>query len=469
MSSLQQELVSAIIHEGTLNEARKAGITTKMLILDPMAAAVYEEIQKYAKDPLHSGRVPSEVWVRKRFRQFDLTPPTRCMGEIIHEVFNDYMTKRMGQVILDTRKIWEKDPRVGARVLISSALALQKETTRGQDTVMELSLADTVLKEYQQIKTGQGKTGIPWPKTWTPLHNNTLGQCEGDYYVVYGLTKTMKTWLVEYILVEDYLNTDSRILMYIQEMKKDITLRRLALLLARVSSERYIRGQLLSEEETRLRQAIERLESDAKTDPKNSRLLLMGGGETAGVDTLRSRVKDWGARLVFADSAYLMSDDRTKSRGSGWQNVANISTDLRNLALEENCSVFTTSQESERVGRQMGRHGTASIAYAHKLVEDAEIAFHVYRFDDDTTGESELGLEFPATRESRIPPFTIHACPADNFTFKKMGLRREKNTGDMMSHLGVANSSPVPGIQRCMTGSSFGFQRTEPPKKEADA
>jgi replicative DNA helicase len=428
MASEALELVSAVLEAGNLNAVRKAGITAKKMVLaSPEAALVYSAILEYSEDARHSGRVPTVQWIKKKYPQVELPPVTNDIHDLIDTVNGKYLAARMNTTLRSLNDLWKKEgPRSAIRALTSAALELTRDGEPSDDVIMELALKDVVMGEYDKIKTGSGKIGLSWPTTWKPLNNNTLGQCEGDYYVLYGLTKSMKTWAVEYILAEDYLNTDARIMIYIQEMKHEITLRRLALLLSKISSERYIKGQLTGEEETRLRITLEELEFNAKTDPKNSRLLIMAGGEAAGPATLRSKAKDWGARIIFADSAYLMSDDRTKTRGSNWQNIANISTDLRNLALQEHCTVFTTSQESERIGRQMGRHGTASVAYAHKLIEDAEIAFHIFKFKDPDLGEAELGFEFPASREYDIPAFTVHAVPAENFTFKKMGLRKEE-------------------------------------------
>jgi replicative DNA helicase len=421
------EFIAALLSEESgLATARDMGITPEKLSSVPMARSIYEAILKYSSEPRHLGLLPSSGWLKQRFPDMELPDVSHRLVEISEALDNDLLTNQVNRLISRLQGVTdEKGIREALSYLVSGGIQLMKDGTRQDDAIVEL-MADTVIAEYNEIKNRKGLLGIPWP--WDVLNKHTNGMCEGEYYLHYGLTKSMKTWVALYELAHVYKTSKCRIILYIREMPKRQVFARLTTLIAGVSYSRFKSGTMLPEEEDRLSDCAKKLREDCSES--SGRIILMGGTDHVGIGAVQAKVRKWGAKVVFCDSAYLMADDRSKTRNTSHTNVGNISGDLRQMAIEENCVVLTTSQEHERTRRMLGSHGTASVGYCHKLIEDAELAFHIFKFHDAQTGEDELGFEFPATREYKdIPAFTIHAIPSENFGFKRMGVRNSDEEG----------------------------------------
>lgn len=422
--SRELELVSAILEAGSLSLLREHGITPDKLehAGGAEAANVLRAMLAYAEDPKHAGRAPNRAWVQRKFPNTELPETEQDLIDLIEQVDSRARQNRLNRILVAANKLATTSGIQDCIQYIAAETGkLLQDGSSREDLIFEAAAEDLILGEYDRILNSDGLPGIPFP--WPVLNDNTQGMCPGDFIVFYGLTKAMKTWLVLAIIEHLTRVTDAKMLVYIKEMPKLEVVQRLALLRARVNDKRYSKGQLEPEEYERLRDTLSDVKKKFSEDPRKGQIVLAGAEDHLTPSELKSRIRKWGVQGFFADSLYLMADDRSKSRSTAWGSVGNVSGDLRDITISENVFGITTSQEHERTGRQLGRKGTASIGYAHKIIEDATIGCHIFKFIDKTTGKPELGLTFPAVRKYDIPDFTINAVPAEDFTFKKMGIR----------------------------------------------
>lgn len=419
--SKELELVSAVLEAGNLTALRDGGITPEKLVGCPEAALLLRTILAYSEDPNHGGNVPRLPWLHEKHPTIEIPHTDSDLVDLVEAVDKSYRIRRLNMVLKESNRIANEES-IGACIqyIASESVKMLGEGNRSDDVVMESVMRDMVTSEYENNKTRNGVTGIPWP--WEPLNQATQGILPGEYYVFYGTSGAMKTWLIMSVLAHIWQNTnDVRMLIYISEMTRKQIVLRLSMLLANLDTQKFKKGALSSEEETRMRQCMEGIHQGVSDNPKSARLILLGKEDHISPSELRSKIRKWGARVVFADSSYLMTDDRTKTRSTHHQNISNISGDLRDIAIREDIAMFTTTQESERAAKQMGSGGTASMAYSAQFARDADLLGHVYKFMDD--GKPELGLSWPKAREYDVPDFTINALPATDFTFKRMGIR----------------------------------------------
>jgi len=426
--SRELELVSLVLETGDLTLIREHGITPQKLVGSPEAQLVLQMILDYAADPAHGGRPPSRVTVQRRHKNIELPPVDGLeMVDLVTKVDSNYLASRVNAMLAQANSIaLKQNIKQAVQYIAAESGKLLREGGTKEDIIFEASAEQMIMDEYARILSTDGLPGIPWP--WDVLNENTQGVMPEQFYVFYGLTKAMKTWVVLAILEHITRVSDARVLVYIKEMPKLEIIQRLALLRAKINDKRFSKGKLEPEELDRLRDSMSDMRKKFSDDPRKGQIILASTKEHLSAEGIRALIQKWGVQGFFADSMYLMADDRTKgSRSTTWTSVGNVSGDLRDIIQQEGVWGMVTTQEHERTGKQHGRFGTASVGYAHKIIEDATMCFHIFKFLDPKTKLPEIGFDFPGTRQFDIPQFTIHAIPAENFSFKRKGMRNPKD------------------------------------------
>ncbi len=425
--SRELELVSLVLETGDLTLIREHGITPQKLVGSPEAQMLLQMILDYAAEPAHGGRPPSRVTVQRRFKNVELPPVDGLeMSDLISKVDSNYLASRVNAMLSQSNTIaLQQGIKQAVQYIAAEAGKLLREGGSREDIIFEAAAEQMIMDEYARILSTDGLPGIPWP--WEILNEHTQGVLPEQFYVFYGLTKAMKTWVVLAIIEHITRVSDARVLVYIKEMPKLEVIQRLALLRAKINDRKFNKGKLEPEELDRLRDSMSDMRKKFSDDPRKGQIILAGANEHLSPEGLRALIRRWGVQGFFADSMYLMADDRTKgSRSTLWTSVGNVSGDLRDITQQENVWGMVTTQEHERSGKQYGRTGTASAGYAHKIIEDATMCFHIFKFLDPKTKLPEIGFDFPGTRKFDVPQFTIHAIPAENFGFKRRGMRDPK-------------------------------------------
>lgn len=416
------KVIKAILRVGTAHFLVQRGLTPDVIAeFNPELAAILRAIMRYEEQ---YSRVPSEEWLKEKFPNIEFPDVTEEeIMPIVDSLVDQSKLALIKRAMKNANQILQKYGSDRAIEQLSSELAEIKKTFQlCREVYVEDSLC-TVLAEYESIVKNRGILGVPWP--WSVLNDHTNGIMPGKYYVIWGIQKSLKTWLGLYLVNHIYENTDVPILLHLRELPREEVFRRIALLRLRINAKKFEKGLLSNSEYSRLQHEIKQLAKET-----NKRLILVESptNKYLSVDDIRDRVRLYGARFLFVDSIYLLSVKQSHSMD--WKAVASISGRLANIAHDDNVTVLATTQEHERTLRQMGPFGGATISYASRIVQDADMSIHILKFIDRRRkselypeGEPELGLTFLTRRGSDIPDFTIRAIPAESFEFKRLKIR----------------------------------------------
>lgn len=285
---------------------------------------------------------------------------------------------------------------------------------RANTDVSALQGAQRILTRMILAEEGADFSKLCWP--WAPMQEATFGIQPDDYIVLYGRPKSMKTWVLCFLIAHAFCN-EKRVLVYTKEMTPDnVFMRTLSCVLKLVYSE--LRGAILSKNSPLSPQDREKLTSLIYMMQNDGNLasmitVLSGRDCGPGLDTvpwLRSKIEHYKPTLMFIDGLYLLSDHR--KHNADHQRVLNISRDIRDMVLGTETPVIATMQAN----RKAAGHKEANldeIAYSDALAQDATVAARVIADRNSPVVSFIIG----GSREFSLPGFKINARPAVDFSY----------------------------------------------------
>lgn len=246
----------------------------------------------------------------------------------------------------------------------------------------------------------------------------------GQFIVLYGRPKSMKTWVGLNIGIDAYLRSRRRVLLYSREMSVMELLGRAAATIAKVEYASFKNGKLQPELKEKAFTILQELVEDEKmagaAGKKMPGLFIVsdrGSTEGAGgVAWLQSKIRDYQPDLVIVDGMYLMSDDRSKTRSTDWRQIANISQDLKITAQQFNVPIIGITQANRAAQKTKGDDLT-ELAFSDSLGQDADAVFRIVKMDNKETGLTELLITAPGLRDGKFDGIIIHGQPGVNFGY----------------------------------------------------
>ena len=110
-----------------------------------------------------------------------------------------------------------------------------------------------------------------------------------------------------------------------------------------------------------------------------------------------------------------MRDGRTGIRGRDWKQIANISSDLKDMAQGLGIPVIGTTQ-AKRGADQTKGDDLEELGFADAIGQDADIVTRVFKGKNAATGKPKVMMTFPGVRDSVLNPFVINAWPGVDFS-----------------------------------------------------
>jgi len=333
------------------------------------------------------------------------------------------MSIELTQIADRIQNLADVNPREGMAAVRAAAADLSANHEINSDLLLS-SAHDLLLADYNAVTDGHGITGLPWP--WLELNEATQGIHDGEFIVVYGRPKNMKTWLCLYIVTLINMFTKARVLIYSLEMHPKQMMRRIAAIRAVVNYKSLIQGTLQPHDKDRFFGNLKALQDAAQVQaaglsgeiPSSSELLVMAGQGDGGISFLHSKIREFRPDIILVDGMYLMKDDRQQKRSADWKAVAHISQDLKRTATEFNIPVIATAQANRKADKNMKNANLDEIAYSDAIGQDTDFSIRVQKRFDKATKEPELVLAFPGSREVDMDELLIHGIPAINFALK---------------------------------------------------
>lgn len=415
MANWELQLISSILHSDnpseTYREAVDGGIEDKLFGVAE-ARTLWNGITFHYKRTNDFGKIPSITLLKERYGEFDLPAPQEDFSELcklVSEKHRDRMMDRAYDKYLKERGVNPTEAFVGLQTTIA---ALNSKMTGRKDIVYSDVIIEETKKELQQLQETGGVTGVPYP--WEPLNQATGGIQPGDYIMIFGIPKSMKTWL-GLVIAAHLVRLGYRVLVYSKEMQWESLRKRINCLLAMLDYTRYKKGELTHAEEEHLFKVLEGIvESPGEiffTDATKA------NGEPGGPIEIREKMQVFKPDFVLLDSAYML-EYGGKAGGVNaldWKSLQLVNRMLKEIAKTTGTPMAAILQENERAALQFkGKsRGTASLSMNTQAVQDCDLAIRVVY----NIKKNEQSLHIAAARETQIPGFTINAVACTNFSY----------------------------------------------------
>lgn len=412
------------MEEGDFHTLEKARIN-ESFFLTPEAREVYRFLRETYHGASTAGNIPTVDLVRYRFPTLHFSSPPDAVSILCEQLRQEKLRIELLTLAQTLNERAGLDTASALAELRSKSIEISSMSEAGEDLSMA-SAYNMLWNQYSTIQNAGGITGIPYP--WDALNEETQGMQNGQFIVIYGRPKSMKTWIAAYMGKHAYTRARRRVLLYTREMSPELMAGRVACLIAGVDYKSFKNGRLQPELRHRVFSILQELAEDEKaagslgyrqpffiitTDRGRS------GRGSGGVGWLQAKIRETQPDLVIVDGMYLMVDDRSGQRTVDWKAIAHISQDLKLTAQEFNVPLIGVTQANRGSQKSKGDDLT-ELAFSDALGQDADAVFRVSKQDKiDETGvrKTIIFLTAPGLREGRFDGIVIKGEPATSFDY----------------------------------------------------
>ena len=377
----ETQLISRIVRSASLAEVLEWGITEQDFTTEWCRPA-FSILYAFYTHPGSRGAVMGPAAMRaKGFNKFiecdepGMTTAALCMmtrQERIRREANLSTTRFLSELELDTDVALAKHQN-DIRQLVELGTSCQRD----------VRFCDSMVRVRDQfLDAEQGKANNPISYPWPILNQETLGISCDDFIVFYGRPKSMKSWVLAYLIAHFYHQeiegVPLRILVYTKEMGPDNIFKRISACMAGVPYQGVRRGSLDPEERLAFMDVFEQ----SQLPTNNDRLIAIKGSYSAasdgtGTDTVawfRSKCERYRPNIACIDGAYLMNTAKAYQKDN--LRVQSISRDLRAIPLELHIPVIVTFQATRSAAKHNGAE-LDEIAFTDAISQDVTAAFRV--------------------------------------------------------------------------------------------
>jgi replicative DNA helicase len=265
--------------------------------------------------------------------------------------------------------------------------------------------------------------GIPYP--WDVLNTETRGMIPGEFILLYGRPKSMKTWCLLKIATHAYDYGSRRVLIYTREMSPEQMMDRCICLLIEAPYSAFKKGKLSEiplpdggtmEDRFHDVSSTLRIDEEACTLETGFRksIIITSDREAGGVNGLKQKAIDHEVDLICVDAMYLMRNDRKRRKSIKWDDQSDITQDTKDVAIELNRPLVGTTQ-ANRPSEDKRGYSMANIAFADAYGMNCDLAMEINKKTTRDPEVNELAMAITGAREINLNGFAIHGCPATNF------------------------------------------------------
>jgi hypothetical protein len=436
MAALEYRILTKILESGTLAEANRMYLKEDHFS-DHDARQIWKYILGYWFNPTTARTLPTLSRVRTRFPAF--MPTANPADDVdLPALISELKMRRFegdARAMSDYfRDLVEEDPQNAVRVMKSalSELSLRVEGVGDRCT----GLHDIVRMAREQYDGAQSGIiyGIPWP--WQCLTDDTLGKRGGDFTVFYGRMKSMKTWVMLYCAIFDFLVNNRRVLIWSREMSERKLTLRAASVLAKVDYQMFKSGLLPPRVEER---TFHILESLLTRDPHEDMsygasrgirdlLLLCGRDAPKSLAELNQWVEKFQPDILYLDSFYHMDSDRSEGMSERWKRIAALAEDVKNYAEEHNLPIVAVHQ-ANRLGEKTYGNTLADMADADVIAREADLIIRIVKKPGSVElHEEDYEVEFERLMRNRfrVAPRIPYGAPRIELPYDDPRLRMDK-------------------------------------------
>lgn len=417
-ASLEHQAISKIVEYQDFHTVEKCHID-ESYFFSPECRLLFEYLKAHFHSKQTFGCVPSFQLVSTIFPGFQYAGSSDSLVTLLEQI----RLARMRVEALDfgerIMKLADSNPREALAMMREGAATMGSRHELTNDMLLSDAYGQ-LYSDYQLVSSGQGITGLPWP--WAPLNDATQGMHPGEFLLIFGRPKSMKTWVSLYIVTLLNLYANARVLVYSLEMKPVQMIRRISAIRACVNYKSLMQGKLQPADFNRFFSALELLSQEARNPEmyaqRSPALLVTGGGAGNGMSFLHAKIREFKPDIVLIDGLYLMRDERGGQKSADWKAITHISQDTKTTARDFNIPILATAQANRKADKDVKNADVSEIAYSDSLGQDTDFSIRVGKRIDQSSKEPELVMAFPGSRETDLDALLIHGIPAINFGLK---------------------------------------------------
>jgi replicative DNA helicase len=392
MAAIEFRILSKLLRDGSLQEAIKQGLTQDQF-QDAEARQIWRFLHRHWFNRATAKTLPSVAAVQDKWRSFQLTADYSSedsedakLPALIHDMKMKSFESDARALASYFQELVDADPHDAVRAMQGHLNDLVRSLNSSEQIGVG-ELVETALEHYESAQEGT-VYGIPWP--WDVLTHDTLGKRPGDFIVFYARMKQMKTWLMLYCAVYDYMVNNARIIIWSREMNKAKMSLRIAALMARVDYQLFKKGKLPPKMQAKAYSVLNALRNEdyiANVDPeqraedarlgKRQMLLLCGRDAPVELEALTSTIHDFCPDVVYLDSFYHMQT-RKKQSTQRWQRIAELAEDVKSMAEDENIPVIAVHQ-ANRLGEKTHGNTMADMSDSDVIAREADLIIRVIK------------------------------------------------------------------------------------------
>lgn len=419
-ANVEHQVICKIVETQDFHTVAKLKIDESFFLSDSQTKEAFRFIRDHYHNEHTYGSVPSWQLLEQRFYGFPWSYSYDTLPTLCQELRRHKMRVDLQNMADEIMQIADNDPLAAMNILRQAATTMSTQHEITNDMLLS-NAYEQLQAEYNMIANAQGVTGIPYP--WEILNDDTQGMHAGQFIVIYGRPKSMKTWVALVMAVHAYLR-GLRVLVWSLEMNEMQMLRRIAAIIAQVDYDKFKKAQLDPATIARVWQILltirdEEMQKMNGTGHTSALLVTQPRGESSGTGALQAKISEFNPDLVVVDGMYLMRDDRQKVRSIDWKAVAHISQDLKQTARIFQIPIIGITQANRGADKDPKKADLAELAYADAIAQDCDLCLRVHKQKDQNTQEWEIVLSIPGGRETQLDGFVINGMAATNFAFKR--------------------------------------------------
>jgi hypothetical protein len=404
MPATEFRILTKIIEAGTLDEARRLGLKSEHFT-GTEAKAMWDYLNKFWNTPETEHTLPTFAKVRKRYPGFLPTSDTGDEVQTLARLITDLKDSKFQNDVLGVAdhfsELARHDPMKAIQVAKEEMRSI--EIVRGSETIFTtLGNIESIAKERYYGAQSGAVFGIPWP--WKCLTEDTLGKQPGELYIFYGRMKSMKTWILLYNAVYDFLENHCRVLIWSREMDEVRLSMRVASLLGKVDYQMFKAGMLPPKLEKKVFDIIHKLVTrDIYTEDlqrsANSGsadlMLLSGHNAPRTLAELNECVQKFQPHVLYLDSYYHMESERSSDMNERNKKLAAFSEDLKAYAMDHEIPIVAVHQ-ANRSGEKTYGNTMVDLADTDVLAREADLICRCLMRPDGNTRlwEDDYEVEF---------------------------------------------------------------------------
>lgn len=418
-ANIEHEILCKIVEQQDFHTVEKLKIDESFFLSDSQTKEVFRFIREHFHNEHTYGSVPSWALLQTRFYGFPWVYSYDTLPTLCQELRRNKMRVEIQNVADEAMQLADTDP--------GAAFAVMRETVTRMSSSHEITndmllsgAVEQIQADYDMLANAHGLTGIPYP--WQILNDDTQGMQPGQFIIIYGRPKSMKTWIALCIAVNAYMK-GMRVLVWSLEMSEMQLLRRIVSIIAKIDYDAFKKSKLDPATLARVWQILLSIKDEELltnvSGHTSSLMVTSPRGDSSGVSALQAKIREFNPDLVVVDGMYLMRDDRQKVRSIDWKSVAHVSQDLKGTARIFNVPVIGVTQANRGADKDPKKADLAELAYADALAQDCDLCLRVNKQKDQSTNDFEIVISIPGGRETLLDGFVVHGMAGSNFDFKR--------------------------------------------------